>query len=337
MIAGDLRRRPRDRRASPRSLRGARQCLVGLPHPLGAQPDRELPRRVGARSRVLPPRPRARPVASTTCASRSSAGGARDRPTSSRAIQSPGCRCCEEALALSPIAVRRRHGPSGACLRPRQGRQRPRSGRPSSSRRWPGSNVRSLHYTRSLFSLWLAEGHLVARPAGPRRARCSTRCCRARARSGYRHLEGIAERLLAEALGPDDPARRRPLWTRRLASSRRSEPATSVAKALVTQASFLRAAGDVAGRATRRSSGRSAIFDGSLGTVDGPRQVASLLQAFALNARPPARVSPRRLPAHDEPLAPARPRRRTACRASGPRRPAPFPCPSRTAPTISTR
>ena len=95
--------------------------------------------------------------------------------------------------------------------------------------------------------------------------------------NGYRHLEGVAERLLGEALGPEDPTA---LAHLDLASRILEEVGArnDVAKALVARAGFRRAAGDYAGaRAALEQA--LAIFT-SLGTVDGPRLVASLLQSL---------------------------------------------------------
>ena len=187
----------------------------------------------------------------------------------------PGLRCCEEALALSPIPF------DAAMVRAVRAYGLVKAGATAVGTTELVEAVawfeRShLQYTRSLFSLWLAEGHLLL----GRRAEARTvlePVLSSTREIGHRHLEGIAERLLAEALGPEDQSALAHL-ARATRILEEVGARNEVAKALVTQATFLRAAGDVAG--AHAALERALTIFTSLGTVDGPRQVASLLQAF---------------------------------------------------------
>src|SRR5262249_11712096 len=116
----------------------------------------------------------------------------------------PGLRCCEEALALSPAAfdaamVRAVHGyglvKAGDLIK----------GVAELDEAVAWFERSQLHYTRSLFALWLAEGHLALGQPSEARALLETVVTTTHEK-GYRHLEGAAERVLAEALGPVDPA-----------------------------------------------------------------------------------------------------------------------------------
>jgi tetratricopeptide (TPR) repeat protein len=133
-----------------------------------------------------------------------------------------------------------------------------------------------LHYTRSLFALWLAEGHLALGQRSEARAVLDTVVASTR-QNGYRHLEGVAERLVAEALGPEDPGalEHLDLATRILEEV---GARNDVAKVLVARAGCHRAAGNIAAARTALEQAL-AVFT-SLGTVDGPLLVASLLQSL---------------------------------------------------------
>src|SRR2546428_9545632 len=64
----------------------------------------------------------------------------------------------------------------------------------------------NLRYTRSLPTLWLAEAYL--RQGEPSRAQKLVEEVLATSRErSYRHLEGVAHRLLGECQTPDDAAR----------------------------------------------------------------------------------------------------------------------------------
>ena len=187
----------------------------------------------------------------------------------------PGVRCCENALALSPAAF------DAAMIRAVHGYGLVKAGDLIKGVEELDEAVawfeRSrLHYTRSLFALWLAEAHLALGQMPDARAILDSVLATTREK-GYRHLEGVAERLQAEALGY---AEAEALEHLEQAARILQEVGArnDVAKVFVARAGFRRAAGDYAGaRAALEQA--LAIFT-SLGTVDGPRLVASLLQSL---------------------------------------------------------
>jgi class 3 adenylate cyclase/tetratricopeptide (TPR) repeat protein len=115
-----------------------------------------------------------------------------------------GLKYCEDALALSP-------GPFDmAAVKAVRGHGLARAGRGAEgvvdleeALGWFGRS--SMRYTRTQVSLWLAEGRLVEGHLEQARAVAEEALATSR-ELGYRHLEGVALRLLTEALGPGDPA-----------------------------------------------------------------------------------------------------------------------------------
>ena len=138
----------------------------------------------------------------------------------------------------------------------------------------------NLHYTRSLFALWLAEGQLALGQQSDARILLETVVAKTR-ENGYRHLEGVAERLLGEALGPGDPAAVEHLD---LAHRVLEEVGArnDIAKVLVARARCHLASGDAtaAGEALKQAKEMFA----SLGTVDGPILAGSLLDSLPAKA-----------------------------------------------------
>ena len=198
-----------------------------------------------------------------------------------------GLRCCEEALALSPIAF------DAAMIRAVRAYGLVKAGHIAAGTTELAEAVAwfarsQLHYTRSLFTLWLAEGQVALGERSQARAALATVLNTTR-ENGYRHLEGMAERLLGEALGPDDPTAIEHLD---LANRILEEVGArnEVAKVLVARAACHRSAGDLA--AARAALEQALAIFTSLGTVDGPRLIASLLQSLAdgvdLAETPPA-------------------------------------------------
>ncbi len=135
---GRSRARAGGRRARARYLRGSREHLVGLPDALGSQPRRQRTRRSGRGAWQYCQRGAgARPGGRTTSGSRWSAGGGRVRRISSRGEPEAGLRCCEEALALAPIAFDAAMVRAVRRIRPGQGRE----GRRGNRRTGPGRGV----------------------------------------------------------------------------------------------------------------------------------------------------------------------------------------------------
>jgi tetratricopeptide (TPR) repeat protein len=197
-----------------------------------------------------------------------------------------GLRCCEEAAQLSPIAF------DAAMIRPVRAYGLIKAGEAAAGTAELAEAVAwfersKLHYTRSLCSLWLAEGHLALGQRAQARAVLDTVMGIVRD-NGYRHLEGIAERLAGESLAPDDPSAAEHL-ERAARILDEVGARNELAKVLVARAACRRSAGDVAGARDALERAR-AIFT-SLGTVDGPPLVASVLESLP-DDPPSSRVTP---------------------------------------------
>ena len=97
------------------------------------------------------------------------------------------------------------------------------------------------------------------------------------AEPGYRHLQGIALRLLGEALAPDDPtgAEERLVLARQILD--RAGACDEVAKADVARAEIRRVSGDAA-EARLLLEGALATFE-RLGTLDQVARTRALLDA----------------------------------------------------------
>ena len=186
----------------------------------------------------------------------------------------PGLRCCEEARALSPIPF------DAAMIQAVAGYGRIKAGDVAGGTAEVAAAVgwferSQLHYTRSLFSLWLAEGHLALGQAAEAR-RVLEVVLDTTINNGYRHLEGVTERLLGEAVGVDPGALEH--LDRATAVLQEVGARNDVAKVLVARAVYHAATGDIA-RAREGLERAHEIFI-ALGTVDGPRIVASLLASL---------------------------------------------------------
>jgi class 3 adenylate cyclase/tetratricopeptide (TPR) repeat protein len=114
----------------------------------------------------------------------------------------PGLALCAEAIALKPTPF------DAAAIRAIQGYGLIKSNRAAEGVAaieealtwWDRSNLR---YTRSLFALWLAEG-LLALGDRPRAREVVEEVLTTSRHVGYRHLEGVALRLLGESALPDN-------------------------------------------------------------------------------------------------------------------------------------
>jgi tetratricopeptide (TPR) repeat protein len=133
-----------------------------------------------------------------------------------------------------------------------------------------------LRYTRSTTSLRLAEGYLAL---GQRqRARELLDEVLDTSRDlGYRHHEGVAERLVGDSLLDEDPAAARAHLDTAERILTEVEARNELAKALVSQAQLRRAAGDWAGARARLEHALE-IFE-RLDSVDGSARVREELAA----------------------------------------------------------
>jgi class 3 adenylate cyclase/tetratricopeptide (TPR) repeat protein len=188
----------------------------------------------------------------------------------------PGLRCCDEALALSPIAF------DAAMVRAVRAYGLVKAGQVAAGTAELTEAVAwfarsQLHYTGSLFTLWLIEGHLALGQRALALAALETVLATTR-ENGYRHLEGVAERLLGEALDPGDPAALEHL-DRAGRILEEVGARNDAAKVLLARARHHRATGDLPAARAALEQAR-AIF-ASLGTIDGPQLVAALIESLA--------------------------------------------------------
>jgi class 3 adenylate cyclase/tetratricopeptide (TPR) repeat protein len=184
-----------------------------------------------------------------------------------------GLQCCEQAFALNPIPfdttmARGAHG-YGLVKAGDLG-----SGIAELTDVVAWLDKSNLRYTRSLHALWLGDAYLRQREWSQAQRLADEVLTTSRER-GYRHLEGVAHRLLGEALIPEDSTR---AATHLAAALRMLEDIGSrneVAKALAATGALRRAAGD-RDEARRLLERALAIFE-ELGTVDGPLGVRAAL------------------------------------------------------------
>jgi tetratricopeptide (TPR) repeat protein len=184
-----------------------------------------------------------------------------------------GLACCQEAAALSPSPF------DAATIKAVEGFGLVKAGRLQEGIAELAEAVAwfersQLRYTRSVTALRLAEGHLHA--GDPRRAReILERIIVDSREGGYRHVEGVAERLLGECALPADRAGA----ARHLAAAERIltevGARNELARTRMGQATLRHADGDPAGaRALLREA--LEIFE-ALGTLDGPPRVRAML------------------------------------------------------------
>src|SRR3989441_4641855 len=184
-----------------------------------------------------------------------------------------GLRCCEQAFALSPIPfdAAMARGVHGYGL-VKAGNLRTGIAELADAVAWLEKS--NLRYTRSLYTLWLAEADL--RQGQQRRAQRLLEEIFATSRErGYRHLEGVAHRLLGECLTPDDSARAAIHLAEALRILEEIGSHNEVAKALAATGGLRRAAGE-SDEARHYLERALAIFE-ALETVDGPLRVRAVL------------------------------------------------------------
>jgi len=181
--------------------------------------------------------------------------------------------CCAEALRLSPAPF------DAAMVKAVRGYALIKSGDLESGIALLGEAVswfeRSrLRYTRSQYALWLSEGYIRAGQLDKARS-VLTGVLRQSREVGYRHLEGVTERLLGQCLlagDPDSAASHLEAGARILEEVGAQN---DFAKALAAQAALARRAGDVP-RARELFERALSIFD-KLGTLDEPARVRAAL------------------------------------------------------------
>ena len=156
------------------------------------------------------------------------------------------------------------------------------SASPSSARRSPGSNSSHLSHVRSAPALRLAEGYLLKGEIDAAR-RLAGDVLSASRTAGYRYLEGLAHRLLAECLIAEGLAADRPADAAMHAAEARLifaavDARNDLAKALMTLGRLARGRGEFA-TARELFEEAGAIFE-RLGTLDEPARVKAALAAI---------------------------------------------------------
>ena len=193
-----------------------------------------------------------------------------------------GLRWCDEALAVSPspfdramATAMRGYGLSKA------GQVVAGTAAMAEALTWLDRS--QLRYTRSVIALCLTEGYLRAGESG--RARALVDEVLATCRDvGYRHLEGVAHRLLGELLSRQEPTGAARHLETAAEILERADARNELAKTLVAQADLAAAAGDAAG-ARRRLERALELFE-SLGTLDEASRLRSRREAAS--GTPPA-------------------------------------------------
>ena len=188
-----------------------------------------------------------------------------------------GLRCCDEALSLNPLPF------DVAMAKVFRGYGLIRAGRADAGiadlTEAIGWFDRSrLHHVRVTPALRLAEGYLSrAGELGTARALIDDVLTTSRAK-GYRYVEGLAHRLLAECLAQASPAAAAEHVdnARRIFAS--TDARNDLAKALVTRACLFQDSGDLAS-ARELLEEAAAIFK-ALGTLDEPIRVKEALGAL---------------------------------------------------------
>jgi class 3 adenylate cyclase/tetratricopeptide (TPR) repeat protein len=184
-----------------------------------------------------------------------------------------GIRCCEEALALSPVPF------DATMVRGMRAYGLVKAGQIEAGIAeleevvaWLGKS--NLHYTRTIFDLFMADSYL--RQGERRRARPLIESgLEVSRRLGYLHLEGVAERLLGDCLTADDPPAAAAHLERATDILEGIDARNELAKALVGRAALSAAAGDLRDARCRLDRALE-IFD-ALGTLDGPDEARRLL------------------------------------------------------------
>ena len=184
-----------------------------------------------------------------------------------------GRQCCEQALALSPAPF------DATMVRAMCGYASIKAGdveagvaEMEKAVDWFGRS--QLRYTRVIFGARLCEGYL--RLGDLARARALLEEFRAISREGgYRHAEGLVERILGEVVARDDPAAATTHFESAVGIFEDIGARDELARALVAQAGLRQRAQDRAG--ARHLLHRALALFEECGTVDESARVRALL------------------------------------------------------------
>jgi tetratricopeptide (TPR) repeat protein len=192
-----------------------------------------------------------------------------------------GLRCCREALALSPIPF------DAAMAKATHGYGLIKAGELEAGTTELSEVVawfehQRLSFTHALFSLWLADGYL--RQEETAKARTILEKILATTKGlGYKHLEGVTERLLGQLFAAEDPSGAAAHLDAAARILTEVGARNEFAKVLAGQAELRKATGDV-GEAKDLFGRALAIFE-ELGTIDEPPRVHAALAAITAEGK----------------------------------------------------
>jgi tetratricopeptide (TPR) repeat protein len=191
-----------------------------------------------------------------------------------------GLKRCDEAQALSPTPY------DGAALRGVRAHGLASIGRVAEAIAeltevldWYARS--HLHFTRYQFTLWLGEAHLRAGALGMART-AAEEVLTASTEMGYRHLEVVARRLLAESLLTVDPPAAERHLRDAIEAFRLSGARNQLARSLITQAALHHMRGEEERAVTALEEGLS-IFQ-EIGTLHQPARVRGALAMLGAGA-----------------------------------------------------
>ena len=187
-----------------------------------------------------------------------------------------GLQCCDEALALSPIPY------DAAMAKAVRGYGLIKAGRIEAgitdlSEAVAWFDVSHLRYVRSLYALWLAEGHLRGGDRAGARALIDEVLNTSRT-TGYLYFEGLACWLMGDCLAAEAPTAAEDYVDTAVRIFERIGARNDLAKAMATRAALRQGAGDIT--AARELLEQAKVIFETLGTRDEPARVKAALVAL---------------------------------------------------------
>jgi class 3 adenylate cyclase/tetratricopeptide (TPR) repeat protein len=199
-----------------------------------------------------------------------------------------GLRCCNEALALAPLA-RDAAMARAACAYAEIKAGRVDAGITQLSEVLAWFDRSDHRYAYLRYALWLAEGHLRRGDRASARPLIDDVLATSR-RTGYRHCEGLACWLMGECVGAEAPAAAEDYVETAMRILDSVDAQNDLGRAMLTRATLRQSLGDDA-EARRLLERADAIFR-ALGTLDEPLRVEAALATLNLGARIPLLAGP---------------------------------------------
>jgi len=195
-----------------------------------------------------------------------------------------GLRCCNEALALTPLLPRDAVMAKANCgyAEIKAGRVDAGIAALGEALAWLASY--GLRYTYLHYALWLAEGHLRRNDRVGARPLVKDILDTSRT-TGYVHLEGRACWLMGECLAAEAPAAAEDYVETAIRILEQVGARNDLARAMVTRAAFRQRAGDV--EAARQLLRQATGIFGVLGTLDEPARIEAALAALDADGQIP--------------------------------------------------